>query len=1146
MQQQRRRPPVSGSPVATNNNNSNRPIRQINRGMAMSVSQCSGCSQPMYNPMLSNVLDRLWHPDCVRCFTCRCILNEQCYSREGKLYCKDDFIKKYIHRCFSCQNLIQSHELIRRVRAGRIYHADCFNCIKCKRILQDDDIASLMPSDGSTLNDMDYICQGCINPTNKLVKSSVGIISSSNVDEDETTDSEISNTTHRRIPTIDRTVSGTVNTDELPNTSLQSPSSNTSVLPSIEQQLSFQSTTSAVDSQVNVPQPMQVDKIPTAARETVEETKTPPAKPLGRPPKTRQNSSTNSNKRTTAKSKPAVSRQKQTTTNEKKRRSPTTRSKASSAASTTVQTRSSNRRNTKTSRYRKRTFSSGTDEDESEDENDDDDEEEDTNFTEEDDVQDDERESNRSPATKTKSSKNANEKKNEVDSASKIVPPPLPSTTTLAPTQPILSEPLSLLSGLASNPTSVSSIIKSDIPASFMPPNFNPAFPTPQQFLPPNHPFPPGFSLQPRLPPPPPPSSQLGVTQPQPAPISDTHRSSYSTSVSETDSLDRPSSPSQTDSSTNAESGIGARQTTTPQKVSALSSLLEFGTLPPSNVGDIGPSGKSTNPFPFPFVTPGPGVPFSPQAAAGMTTYFRPPMFGVPPSTTSLDVTPQTSTTTAPSQSVSESLSTQPKKKATKKRKASEVMPENILDESSSPKKKARKTNPRGKGKVKKNETDGENDIADDNVSPLPSQAKKKKKKAKKDDDKDNIAANDSEESKVTNGMASNASHNLLTQMGLINPPFIPPTPSQSSSSATGTPSTPIAQQQQQQQQQAQIAAMYNMTPHFGAYNTFPGAFNPAFPGAAAYPGGYPPPYGFHPAFTTPPAGQPFPFIPPTSTASSINNTSSPVSTTVSPSTGDKPTPIVVPETRPSKSKSKSKNNTDGEKKKPAAPRSNKKKSVSVTAPVTTSDSDDVAAAATTVPSTEITETATTISESTPTIPPPASKRRISGTESEDFDEQNDDQQQQSSQTANGKSGNESDGSGGAADRSSSNTQSSSTIPEKKGGRTTIKPQQLDILNKSFDSCAKPNKTQREQLAADTGLNIRVIQVWFQNKRSKERKGKSSKEKDAPLDDDDAGEDSPPSSPQPPVSVPTSAPESTVESTPIITTTTTTSETESQ
>lgn len=55
--------------------------------------------------------------------------------------------------------------------------------MKCKRILQDDDIASLIPTDGSKLNDMDYLCQICTNPGSKLVKSSTGISSSSNADE---------------------------------------------------------------------------------------------------------------------------------------------------------------------------------------------------------------------------------------------------------------------------------------------------------------------------------------------------------------------------------------------------------------------------------------------------------------------------------------------------------------------------------------------------------------------------------------------------------------------------------------------------------------------------------------------------------------------------------------------------------------------------------------------------------------------------------------------------------------------------------------------------------------------------------------------------------------------------------------------------
>jgi len=169
-------------------------------------------------------------------------------------------------------------------------------------------------------------------------------------------------------------------------------------------------------------------------------------------------------------------------------------------------------------------------------------------------------------------------------------------------------------------------------------------------------------------------------------------------------------------------------------------------------------------------------------------------------------------------------------------------------------------------------------------------QQKNRKKKKLKTDTTENGNTNDSDETKITNGNTNNHSHNLLAQMGLINNSFMPP-----SASTNGKTPTPNSQQ-------AQLAAMYNMAPHFAAYNAFPGAFNPAF-AAAAYASGYPTPYGFHPAFGAPGPGQPFPFMPPTpsSNAPLVNNE-------------NKSSTVVVPETRPAKSRSKS--NTGGEKKK--------------------------------------------------------------------------------------------------------------------------------------------------------------------------------------------------------------------------------------
>jgi hypothetical protein len=136
-----------------------------------------------------------------------------------------------------------------------------------------------------------------------------------------------------------------------------------------------------------------------------------------------------------------------------------------------------------------------------------------------------------------------------------------------------------------------------------------------------------------------------------------------------------------------------------------------------------------------------------------------------------------------------------------------------------------------------------------------------------------------------------------------------------------------------------------------------------------------------------------------------------------------------VPETRPSKSKNKS--NTGGEKKKASTPRSNKKKTTVADPPAPTEVEPTAAP-----PSAETTPQVANTPDSTST----PTKRRMSGTESEDFDEQ------QQSQTTNGKSGYESDGSIGDGDRSLNTIPStSSTAPEKKGARTTIKPQQLEV-----------------------------------------------------------------------------------------------------
>ena len=54
--------------------------------------------------------------------------------------------------------------------------------------------------------------------------------------------------------------------------------------------------------------------------------------------------------------------------------------------------------------------------------------------------------------------------------------------------------------------------------------------------------------------------------------------------------------------------------------------------------------------------------------------------------------------------------------------------------------------------------------------------------------------------------------------------------------------------------------------------------------------------------------------------------------------------------------------------------------------------------------------------------------------------------------------------------------------------RTSITSGQQDALVEVYSNDPKPSKEIREELAAKTGLEMKVIQTWFQNRRSKEKR----------------------------------------------------------
>ena len=71
---------------------------------------------------------------------------------------------------------------------------------------------------------------------------------------------------------------------------------------------------------------------------------------------------------------------------------------------------------------------------------------------------------------------------------------------------------------------------------------------------------------------------------------------------------------------------------------------------------------------------------------------------------------------------------------------------------------------------------------------------------------------------------------------------------------------------------------------------------------------------------------------------------------------------------------------------------------------------------------------------------------------------------------------------------SNSHQQNNYLISKKKRVRTSFKHQQLRIMKAHFQINQNPDSKDLKELSERTGLQKRVLQVWFQNSRAKQRK----------------------------------------------------------
>jgi len=122
---------------------------------ASQIISCEGCGQVIEDRFVHKVLEATYHQKCLRCHECQQVLQNKCYAREHKVYCKKDFFKKYGTQCSTCQEGIIPQTVVRKAEE-HVYHLACFKCCLCQKEMDTGDEFYLIPVDGRLICRVDY------------------------------------------------------------------------------------------------------------------------------------------------------------------------------------------------------------------------------------------------------------------------------------------------------------------------------------------------------------------------------------------------------------------------------------------------------------------------------------------------------------------------------------------------------------------------------------------------------------------------------------------------------------------------------------------------------------------------------------------------------------------------------------------------------------------------------------------------------------------------------------------------------------------------------------------------------------------------------------------------------------------------------
>ncbi|GAV03876.1 hypothetical protein RvY_14245 [Ramazzottius varieornatus] len=114
--------------------------------------KCRGCEMPIFDRFIMTVLNHTWHADCLRCHHCKIHLQDRCFFRNERLFCRQDYFRVFGAKCRGCGAAILPDDLIRKTPNGNIYHAECFTCTSCHKLLSTGEELHIF-------NDCHFICK---------------------------------------------------------------------------------------------------------------------------------------------------------------------------------------------------------------------------------------------------------------------------------------------------------------------------------------------------------------------------------------------------------------------------------------------------------------------------------------------------------------------------------------------------------------------------------------------------------------------------------------------------------------------------------------------------------------------------------------------------------------------------------------------------------------------------------------------------------------------------------------------------------------------------------------------------------------------------------------------------------------------------